>query len=36
MADEVEHIKGAVTEMANGYKSVNYGIKEIDVEFKKI
>tara|TARA_Y100000401_G_scaffold115994_1_gene120796 strand:+ start:2271 stop:3137 length:867 start_codon:yes stop_codon:yes gene_type:complete len=36
MADEVEHIKGAVTEMANGYKWVNYGIKEIDVEFKKI
>jgi hypothetical protein len=36
MADEVEHIKDAVVIDANGYKRVNYSIKEIDVEFDAI
>ena len=35
MADEIEHIDGAVIER-NGYKWVDYSMKEIDVEFKKI
>tara|TARA_Y100000401_G_scaffold116422_1_gene122134 strand:+ start:2305 stop:3132 length:828 start_codon:yes stop_codon:yes gene_type:complete len=35
MADEIEHIEGAVIER-NGYKWVDYSMKEIDVEFKKI
>ena len=36
MADEVEHIKNAVTVDENGYKRVNYSVKEIDVEFDAI
>lgn len=36
MADEVEHIKGAVITDENGYKKVNYSMKEIDVEFDAI
>jgi len=35
MAEEVEHIDGAVI-MKDGYKWVDYSVKEIDVEFKKI
>ena len=36
MADEVEHIKGAVTVDENGYKRVDYSVKEIDVKFDGI
>ena len=36
MADEVEHIKDAVVTDTNGYKRVNYSVKEIDVEFDAI
>ena len=35
MADEVEHIPGAVI-MHAGYKYVDYSMKEIDVQFKQI
>ena len=35
MADEIEHIDGAVIDMG-GYKYVDYGMEEVDVEFKQI